>query len=42
MYGRSPPASKYRTDQSMSFIFGDSSKDYEKDKLAKFMMGEIK
>ena len=42
VYGRSPPASKYKMDISMSFVFGETGKDYAKDKLRKFMMGEIK
>ena len=42
MYGRNPPASKYKPDLSMSFILGEKGKDYGLDKLRKFVMGEIK
>lgn len=41
VYGRDPPASKYKMDMSMSFVFGETSKDYKTDKLRKFMIGEI-
>ncbi|XP_060592437.1 betaine--homocysteine S-methyltransferase 1-like [Ruditapes philippinarum] len=41
VYGKNPPASKYTTNATESFIFGDKV-DEEMRKVAKFMKGEIK
>ena len=41
-YGREPPSSKYKTDMSMSMVFGDRTNyDYDREKFRKFVMGEI-
>ena len=42
VYGRTPPASKYKMDLSMSFVFGEKGKEYNMEKRQKFVMGEIK
>ena len=42
VYGREPPAAKYKMDMSQSFIMGETAKDYKMEKQRKFMMGEIK
>ena len=43
VYGREPPASKYKMDMSQSFIMGDIAKDYGKmETLSNFMTGKIK
>ncbi|KAL4233484.1 hypothetical protein ACF0H5_008165 [Mactra antiquata] len=42
VFDKNPPASKYSTSASQSFVFGDSAKTYgtEMAKMAKFMKGE--
>lgn len=42
VYGRNPPALKYQTDQSKSFIFGDKAEEYGPEvlKIRKYMLGE--
>jgi len=42
VYGRNPPAAKYCTDHSKSFVFGDDTEHYGEEmlKLRKFMTGE--
>lgn len=42
VYGREPPASKYRTDMSLSFAFSDTGKHTKKDKFRQHMTGETK